>query len=32
MSLKKVQKAYEKIGADDPLWAILTDNKKRGNK
>lgn len=32
MSLKNVQKAYEKVGADDPLWAILTDNKKRGNK
>lgn len=32
MSLKNVQKAYEKIGSDDPLWAILTDDKKRGNK
>nr|WP_299384176.1 class I SAM-dependent methyltransferase [Allomuricauda sp.] len=32
MSLKNVQKAYEKVGADDPLWAILTDDKKRGNK
>ncbi|NNJ88280.1 MAG: class I SAM-dependent methyltransferase [Eudoraea sp.] len=32
MSLKNVQKAYEKVGAEDPLWAILTDNKKRGNK
>lgn len=32
MSLKNVQKAYEKVGADDPLWAILTDNTKRGNK
>lgn len=32
MSLKNVQKAYEKVGADDPLWAILTDDNKRGNK
>ena len=32
MPLKHVQKAYEKVGADDPLWAILTDDKKRGNK
>ena len=32
MSLKNVQKAYEKIGVDDPLWAILTDDNKRGNK
>ena len=32
MSLKNVQRAYEKVGKDDPLWAILTDNKKRGNK
>jgi SAM-dependent methyltransferase len=32
MSLKDVQKAYEKAGAVDPLWAILTDDKKRGGK
>jgi SAM-dependent methyltransferase len=32
MSLLNVQKAYEKVGSDDPLWAILTDDKKRGNK
>jgi len=32
MSLKDVQKAYEKVGAEDPLWAILTDNTKRGGK
>lgn len=32
MSLKNVQRVYEKVGADDPLWAILTDNNKRGNK
>ena len=32
MSLKNVQKVYEKVGAEDPLWAILTDDKKRGNK
>ena len=32
MSLKDVQTAYEKVGADDPLWAILTDDNKRGGK
>ncbi len=32
MSLKDVQKAFEKVGGEDPLWAILTDNKKRGGK
>ena len=32
MSLKDVQTAYEKVGAEDPLWAILTNNKKRGGK
>lgn len=32
MSLKNVQQVYEKVGADDPLWAILTDKNKRGNK
>lgn len=32
MSLEKVQKVYEKLGEDDPLWAILTDNNKRGGK
>ncbi len=32
MSLKKVQKVYEKVGKDDPLWAILTDDTKRGGK
>ena len=32
MSLINVQKVYEKIGENDPLWAILTDNNKRGGK
>lgn len=32
MSLEKVQKVYEKLGEDDPLWAILTDNNKRSGK
>ena len=32
MSLKNIQKVYEKVGKDDPLWAILTDNDKRGGK
>ena len=32
MSLKNVQETYEKLGAEDPLWAILTDDKKRGGK
>jgi hypothetical protein len=32
MSLINVQKVYEKVGEEDPLWAILTDNNKRGGK
>ena len=32
MSLKDVQETYEKVGADDPLWAILTNNSKRGGR
>ena len=32
MTLKSVQKAYEKVGEEDPLWAILTNNSKRGGK
>lgn len=30
MSLKDVQQVYEKMGADDPLWVILTYENKRG--
>ncbi len=30
MTLEHVQKAYEEVGAEDPLWAILTDDSKRG--
>ena len=32
MALKDVQKAYEKVGAEDPMWAILTDDSKRDGK
>ena len=32
MSLEKIQSVYEALGRDDPLWAILTDDRFRGNK
>jgi ubiquinone/menaquinone biosynthesis C-methylase UbiE len=32
MNLKKLQKNWNKFGKIDPLWAILTDPAKKGNK
>ena len=32
MGLEKVQATYEQLGSEDPLWAILTDDRFRGNK
>jgi ubiquinone/menaquinone biosynthesis C-methylase UbiE len=32
MDIKELQKNWNTFGKMDPLWAILTDNSKRGNK
>jgi len=32
MNLKEVQKNWDKFGKTDPLWSILTDPAKKGNK
>lgn len=32
MSLENVRKNWEKLAAEDPLWAVLTDPSKRGRK
>jgi ubiquinone/menaquinone biosynthesis C-methylase UbiE len=32
MELKDVKKHWDKFGKDDPMWAILTDPDKRGNR
>jgi len=32
MSLEQVQRVYETLGKVDPLWAVLTDDRYRGNK
>ena len=31
-SLDRVRHTYEELGKQDPFWAVLTDDKKRGNK
>lgn len=32
MSLERVQRVYEQLGEDDPLWAVLTDDSRRHGK
>lgn len=32
MGLENVKRVYEKLGQADPLWAILTDDRYRGNR
>jgi SAM-dependent methyltransferase len=32
MSLDRVRRAYETLGKEDPLWAILTDDRYRFNR
>ena len=32
MEIRRLQAAWQKLGATDPLWAILTDPTKRGNR
>lgn len=32
MNLEDLQKNWDKFGKEDPLWAILTCSKKKGNK
>ena len=32
MTLERVQRVYETLGKEDPLWAVLTDDRFRGNK
>ena len=32
MSLEEVRRSWDAFGRKDPLWAILTDPKKKGNK
>lgn len=32
MSLEQIRATYEALGRDDPLWAILTDDRYRGGK
>lgn len=32
MSLDDVRRVYENLGQDDPLWAVLTDDRYRHNK
>ena len=32
MGLRGIREAYEKLGRDDPLWAVLTDDRFRHNR
>jgi SAM-dependent methyltransferase len=32
MSLERVRKVYERLGSEDPLWAVLTNDAKRAGK
>jgi SAM-dependent methyltransferase len=32
MNLRDIQKSWNALGQKDPLWAILTDSQKKGNK
>lgn len=32
MNLARLQKNFETLAADDPLWTVLSDNAKRGGK
>lgn len=32
MGLEEVRKVYEKLGRDDPMYAVLTDDRYRGNR
>jgi len=32
LSLKDLQENWDKFGKIDPLWSILTDPHKKGNK
>lgn len=32
MKLESVQRVYERLGRDDPMWAVLTDDRFRNNK
>jgi ubiquinone/menaquinone biosynthesis C-methylase UbiE len=32
MTLEKVRKTYEDLGREDPMWAVLTDDRYRHNK
>ncbi len=32
MSLRNVRKSWDALGAEDPLWAVLTDDRYRGGK
>src|SRR6187549_2443840 len=32
MNLRELQSAWDELGRDDPMWAVLTDPAKRGGK
>jgi len=32
MNLKELQQNWNRFGKEDPMWAILTDSEKKGNK
>jgi SAM-dependent methyltransferase len=32
MNLESVQRVYERLGREDPMWAVLTDDRFRNNK
>ena len=31
MNLDSVRRVYEKLGSEDPMWAVLTDDRFRNN-
>ncbi len=32
MELKRLQRNWDNLGRTDPLWAVLTDPEKKGNR
>lgn len=32
MNLESVRRVYERLGSEDPMWAVLTDDRFRNNK